>query len=257
MSMLDRIKKRQWEGLKDFVESVEVTGANQRQQILLNGILEDPIFMRWVTKNLRTFQQFLELPSDEIDLVVRSNDVMLTVIAKALPLETIDDIQKYSTIFPRVFGKLRDEVSFLQGVCSAERETAQFFVLRATRKLQREEKIQGFKWLLPSREVFFEKPGEREGKIKIKFDDGTLAAEGELLKGKRIGLWKHFYDNGRLLAEGNYQEGIKTGPWIFYFSSGEKRAEGKYSSDSRHGKWSEWDRDGQRRETEWNEGKKI
>ena len=257
MSMLDRIKKRQWDGLKDFVESIEVTGASQRQMILMNGILEDPLFMRWVTKNVRTFNDFLQLSSDEVDTVVRANEAMLGVIAKALPLKNVDEIQNFAPIFPRVFGKLKDEVTYLKDVSSAERESAQYFVLRTVRKLQKEEHIAGFQWHLPPQDVFFEKTSVKEGNISITFEDGTVAAEGEVLKSKRIGIWRHYYDNGRLLAEGNYQEGIKTGPWTFYFGSGEKRSEGRYLNDLKHGPWKEWDREGNVKTSEWAEGKKT
>jgi hypothetical protein len=255
--MLDRIKKRQWDGLKDFVESIEVTGASQRQMILINGILEDPIFMRWVTKNVRNFSDFLQLSSDEIAAVVRSSEAMISVMAKALPLRDENDIQNFAPIFPNFFGKLRDEVSYLKDVPSAERESAQYFIIRTVRKLQKEEQIAGFKWHLPPQDVFFEKNTKKEGMISITFDDGTIAAEGEILKSNRIGIWRHFYDNGRILAEGSYQEGIKTGAWKFYFGNGEKRSEGRYLNDLRHGKWSEWDRDGNVKVTDWVEGKKT
>lgn len=255
--MLDRIKKRQWDGLKDFVESIEVTGATQRQMILMSGILEDPLFMRWVTKNVRTFNDFLQLSSDEVDTVVRANEAMLGVIARALPIKNTDEVQSLAPIFPRVFGKLKDEISFLKDVPSAERESAQYFVLRTVRKLQKEELIAGFQWHLPPQDVFFEKTLAQEGNISIMFEDGSVAAEGEVLRGKRIGIWRHYYDNGQLLAEGNYQAGIKTGPWTFYFGSGEKRSQGRYIHDLKHGSWMEWDRKGNAKTSEWFEGKKT
>ncbi len=256
MSMLDRIKKRQWDGLKDFVESLEVTGGQQKQQILLNGILEDPIFMRWVTRNLRSFNDFLALSSDDIELVLRTSDAIVSVMAKALPVTAPDDLAQYAQTFPRHFAKIRDEHAYLTGVKNEEREAAQYFVLKTARKLQREERIRGFTWHLPPQEVFFPDARVREGVLTIQFEDGTVAAEGEVLKGLRIGIWRHYYDNGRLLAEGNYQQGIKTGPWTFYYGNGEKRAAGRYMNDLRHGQWTEWTREGEAKKTEWVEGKK-
>lgn len=92
--------------------------------------------------------------------------------------------------------------------------------------------------------------------MQIFFEDGTLAAEGEVLKGKRIGLWKHYYDDGRLLAEGTYVEGLKHGKWLFHYGQGSPRAEGKFISDVRQGLWREWDRNGVEREIEWVDGKR-
>lgn len=254
--MLERIKKRQWEGLKDFVESLESSSAHHRQMIMLNGILEDPLFMRWVTKNLKGFKDFLELSSDQVDDVLRAQDSMISVLAKALPVKSPEDLQPYAQLCPRVFGKLRDEVSYLSNVPEFEREAAQKFILKTVRKLQREERIAGFRWDLPPQDVFYEKSSVKDGRLQITFEDGTVAAEGEMFKGKRIGKWQHFYDNGRMLGEGVYQDGIKNGVWIFFYGSGARRAEGKFLNDVRHGLWREWERDGSMSEVEWTEGKR-
>jgi hypothetical protein len=256
MAMLERIKKKQWEGFKDFVESLESSTAQHRQFIMLNGVLEDPLFMRWVMKNLKTFPDLLALSSDQIEDILRSNESMVSVLAKALPVASVDELQtKYGQLCPRQFSKLKDEFSYLQEVSEAQRESAQIFLMKAVRKMQKEERLEGFRWNLPPRDVFFEK-GPKEGLNSITFEDGTLAATGEMFKGKRIGKWQHFYDNGRLLAEGQYQEGNKTGSWQFFYGNGKKKAEGKYLADVRHGRWIEWDRDGVLSECDWVEGKR-
>lgn len=251
--MLSRIKKKQYEGFKDFVESLETTVFASRYNIVVNGILEDPAFMQWVTRNLKTFEQFLEFTSDDIEQVMRSNDSMMMMLARAMKNL---DWEKYSPNFSRFLGKLKDEISYLSEVTPAEQEKAQFFILKAARKMQREEKIQGFKWELPPQDVFHVVTLPREGVTQLKFIDGSVAAEGEALKGKRIGLWKHFYETKKLLAEGTYQEDLKVGPWTFYYSNGDKRSEGHYLNDSRHGQWKEWSRTGELTLSEWVEGKK-
>jgi hypothetical protein len=257
MAMLDRIKKKQWDGFKEFVESLEVTAPVQRSVIMLNGILEDPRFMSWVTKNLHSFKDFLALPTDEIEQVATSTESMLKVVAKALEATDPEGFQQFAPIFPKVFGRLRDEMGFLQNVSPAERESARVFLLKTVRKLQRQESIQGFRWNLPPQEIFLEKPAVKDGVVQILFEDGTLAAEGELHKGRRLGKWQHFYDNGKLLGEGDYVDGLKTGTWTFYFGNGELRAKGRYREDTRHGEWREWDREGSTRLVTWKDGKKL
>ncbi len=254
--MLDRIKKKQWDGFKDFVESLECSLPAQRSAILLNGILEDPRFMCWVTRNLRGFPHFLELPADEIEAVIRSNDSMLTLVAKALGVGSEEELQGMAHVFPRHMGKLRDEWGLLKEVPHAERESARFFLLKTVRKLQRQELIQGFRWELPPPETFLERPAQKDGVMRILYEDQTLAAEGEMLKGRRIGQWKHFYENGKLLGEGSYLEGFKNGEWTFYYGNGARRSRGKFRQDLRHGLWKEWDREGGEREVEWVEGKR-
>lgn len=257
MAMLTRIKKKQWEGLKDFVESLEVTPGHQRQQILLNGILEDPLYMRWVTKNLRTFEDFLSLPNDQLEALLRTGEALLTVVAKAMPAEKAAAPAALAEKFGRFFPKLQEELSFLPSLRAEEREAAQFFVLKTVRRLQREEHIRGFDWSLPPQQLFSAEASVRDGVDTVAFEDGTVAAQGERLKGQRIGKWRHYYDHGRLLAEGNYLQGLKTGVWVFFYGSGEKRAQGSYLDDQRHGDWVDWNRDGTKRTSRWVEGKKI
>ena len=256
MGMLERIKKKQWDGFKDFVESMEVTSSSQRPAILLNGILEDPKFMSWVTKNLRGFKDFLDLPGHEIEQIVKSNESILGVLAKAIEVKGPDDFQALATSLPRIFPKLKDEIEYAQNLSTAERESAQFFLIKAARKMQRQELIQGFRWELPPPDLFQEKLTQKEGVLKIFFVGGILAAEGEMLRGKRSGKWSHYYDNGKLLAEGTYVEGLKQGKWSFYYGQGTPKAEGKFVGDVRQGIWREWDRNGNEKETEWVDGKK-
>lgn len=251
--MLTRIKKKQYEGFKDFVESLETTTLSSRYNIMVSGILEDPAFMQWVTKNMKTFDQLLELPSDDIEVVIRSNDSMMMMLARAMKNL---DWEKYSGNFTRFLGKLRDEIGYLTEVNPAEQEKAQYFILKAVRKMQRDEKIQGFHWEMPPQDIFLPLALPREGVHQLKFIDGSLAAEGEVLKGKKIGQWKHFFETKKILAEGPYQEDLKEGLWTFFYGNGEKRSEGRYMNDSRHGEWREWSRIGEMSIAEWIEGKR-
>lgn len=254
--MLDRIKKKQWDGFKEFVENMEVTSSAQRPAILMNGILEDPRFMRWVTKNLRGFHDFLQLPGDEIEQVLKSNESVMDVFAKAVEIRSEEEMVNLSRQLPRIFGKLKDALEFAKETSPAERESAQFFLLKTVRKMQRQEALNGFRWELPPPEVFHERPAIKEGILQILFEDGKLAAEGEVLKGKRIGPWKHFYDDGKLFAEGPYLDGLKHGAWMFYYGQGTPRSEGKFLADVRQGIWQEWDRNGNVGEVEWHDGKR-
>lgn len=256
MGMLERIKKKQFDGFREFVESMEVTPAQQRSQILLSGILDDPVFMKWVTHNIRGFRQFLDLPSDELSQVLGSNESLITILAKALEDRSTESLQRLAPNFPRYYTKLKEEVEVCPKVSTSERESAQFLLLKTVRKMQKQELIQGFRWELPPPEVFRDRPVYKDGMQRINFENGTLAAEGEFLKNKRIGLWKHFYDDGKLLALGTYVEDRKHGKWQFFYGNGSPRAEGNYRHDQRHGDWSEWDRDGVQRLSEWTEGKR-
>ena len=68
--MLERIKKKQLDGFREFVVSLETTSMQSRGQIFTSGVLEDPLYMSWVMKNIRTYEDFLKLPADEIEKVL-------------------------------------------------------------------------------------------------------------------------------------------------------------------------------------------
>lgn len=255
MGMLDRIKKRQIDGFKDFVINMETTGGPTRVQIFTAGVLEDPLYMNWVMKNIKTFDDFLKINSDDIAKVLNNQDQILPLFAKCmfgLPEERLMDLE---SIVPKHLSRIKDELSYLKEVTPTEREGAKNYIMKLVRKLQLEERIQGFSWNLPPQDIYYPKQ-IKDGGIKIYFESGTLAAEGEYLKGKRIGFWKHNYDNGSILAEGDYLDGLKNNVWVFYYSNGNIKAQGKYRSDLKHGTWKEWDRGGQLTEVEYNEGVK-
>jgi hypothetical protein len=255
MGMLDRIKKRQYDGFKEFVLNMETTGSFSRQQIFMTGILEDAVFMTYVMKNVRTFDDFLNLPSDEIEAVIRHQDQVMGVMAKCVHGLSNEKIMSLESTIPKHMSKLKDELSYLQEVTPSEKEGARYFIMKIARKLQMQESINGFKWQLPPQELFHPKI-LKDSYQKIYFESGVLAAEGEIVKGKRCGLWKHYYDSGKLLAEGEYADGLKNAVWVFYYGNSNIKSQGKYKADLKQGVWKEWDRAGQLSESEFHEGVK-
>lgn len=253
--MLDRIKKKQLVGFKEFVQNMEITGREKRNQILISGLLEDPVYMEWVMRNLKTFDDFLKLPGEDILAVLNSHEQILSVFAKCL---FPDPVSKYegleSTVAP-ISNRLRDEVSYLKEVTPGEKESARYYIVKATRKLSTAETINGFPWKLPSMEIFYTKTF-KDGLAEIKFENGVVAAQGTFLKNRRLGAWKHFYETGAVLAEGEYSEGLKIGPWHFYYANGNPKSQGIYHHDQKQGKWKEFARDGSVTESYYNLGVK-
>ncbi len=243
MGMLERIKKRQILGFKEFVVNMETTGLQTRGQIFMAGVLEDPLYMSYVMKNIRTFDDLLGLDGDEVETILSQQDQLPGLFAKCFFGTGPEKVMELETLIPRFFGRIKDELSYLKEVTPAERDGARTFILKLARKLQLEERILGFRWSLPPQELYFPKQ-YKDGVAKIYFENGVLAAEGTYVKGRRIGEWQHFYETGALLACGDYINGEKTGNWIFHFSSGNKKSEGKYFNDQKHGSWREWDRNG-------------
>jgi hypothetical protein len=256
MLMLDRIKKRQLDGFKEFVQNMEITALSKRQQIMTAGILEDPNFMSWVVKNLKAMDDVLNLPTDEMEKVLASQAQIMNIFAKAISDLPQDQITNVVNSNPRFAAQIKDELAYLKAVENAEREGARYYLVKSVRKLQEEEVINGFGWKLPPMDVFYPRTFE-DGKVDIYFETGVLAATGEMIKNKRIGKWTHFYDTGTLLASGEYTEGLKTGEWEFFYANGKPRAKGLYFDDLRGGVWDEWDRAGKQKEVYYKDGAKV
>lgn len=254
--MLERIKRKQLDGFMEFVENMETTGATKRLQIMTAGILEDPIFMSWVMKNMKTFDDFLTLPADDLEFVLGFHPQIITILAKSLfeyPQEKKDDL---TNSVAKYASQIRDELSYLKEVSPQEKDSSKYFMIKSVRKLQHEEVIQGFGWKLPPMDIFYPK-SYSDGRTQIFFESSILAASGDMLKNKREGLWEHYYDNGKLLARGTYSDGFKHGEWEFYYSNGKPRAKGLYFKDERGEMWQEWDRNGVQTESLYREGVKV
>lgn len=250
--MLERIKKRQYEGFREFVQNLETSPRSSRQQILLIGTLEDPLYMHSVMKNIKTFENFLELPSTEIVDVVQAQEQFITLFAKAVYGDE-SLIKKLDELVPRYASKIREEISYMGEVTPVEKEGARFHFIKKVRALEEEEKIHGFSWQLPDVSVF-QVVNLEDGRLEIKFESGILAAEGDIFRGQRTGEWSHYYDSGKLLAQGRYVLGLKQGEWKFYYPEGSLRAQGRFVQDLRHGNWKEWDRSNGVKELFYEEG---
>lgn len=254
MGMLDRIKKRQNAGFKEFVMVMETSNPLKRGHIFTTGVLEDPVFMMHVMRNIKTFDDVLTLDSSELETVLNSQDQMIILFAKSI-CKDVSKVSDFSINFPKFYSRLNDQLLYIKDMSATEIEGARFYLVKSVRKLQEEERIVGFRWKLPPQNIYYPKQF-KDGTAKIIFDNGVVAAEGMYRKGKRMGAWKHNYDNGNILAEGDYSDGQKEGSWTFYYSSGKLKGKGRYRSDLKHGTWQEWDWFGEMKEIEYFEGVK-
>jgi hypothetical protein len=254
--MLERIKRKQMDGFKDFVQNLEITAGVARQQIFTTGVLEDPLYMSWIMKNLKTFDDFINLPSGEIDSVLSHQRQMIGVFVKCFWGESAEKITALESIAPKFMSEIKDELSYLQNVTSSEKEGAKHYMVKTTRKLMQDEIINGFRWALPPMNVFYP-PTFKSGLNEIFFESGIVAAKGLIQANKRVGLWQHYYDNGSLLAFGDYYDGLKVGEWTFNYANGKTKAQGKYLADEKHGLWKEWDRTGELHEVVYSQGAKV
>ncbi len=254
--MLERIKKRQYVGFKEFVINLETTNLKNRIHIVNLAILEDPVFMTYALKNMKSYEDIILLPSFELEKIFNGNDQIVTLFAKSLVGSSDQHLINLKNVLPHYFKKISDEFNYLNGISSTEIEGARLHLIKIVRKLQLEEQINGFSWRLPPLEIFNLKI-PNEGLNQIFFETGILAAEGLIFKTKREGDWKHFYETGKLFAQGEYSDGLKSGCWTYYFGDGSLRSRGFYNDDLKQGVWLEWDKNGEVTEAHYKDNLKI
>jgi hypothetical protein len=253
MRILSRLKKKFEQGFKEFVLNLETTTFYARAEILTLGILEDPIYMGHVMKNIKSFSDFVNLPKEDLLSVIKSNEQIIPLMSKCL-YKADDRLMSVveSSLGPYI-KQINEEVSFIKDLPQKEKEAAEFFILKQVRKSTQEGMIRGFSWNLPPDSVY--RPLTlNDGFQKIYFPNGIVAAEGEVSLGKRVSGWKHYYDNRALLAEGGYEQDLKSGEWVFFYGNGKLKTKGKFISDLKHGTWIEWDRAGNQKVVEYNQG---
>lgn len=76
------------------------------------------------------------------------------------------------------------------------------------------------------------------------YKTGIKRLEGEFNNGQRNGRWKYWYKDGTLWSEGFFTEGKRSGVGTTYHENGKKYIQGSYENGERVGKWSFWDENG-------------
>lgn len=70
---------------------------------------------------------------------------------------------------------------------------------------------------------------QREGKVRLYYDDGTLREEQEWSGNRKTGVWSTYHANGELASTGAYgAEAEKTGVWRSFNDEGETEREENY-----------------------------
>jgi hypothetical protein len=258
--MLKRLKKNQEAGFKHFVQSLETTPLSQRFNIVHQALLEDPLYMEWVSRNLKSSNDLIDITMEswqELAKQIPEVSFQLARVLKGLLTEKRKHILENLPAF--LLRRCQDDLSTLQNITAQEEESALFFVLKNLRLLQSEAKIEGFKWHLPPVIVYLEIAAQikiHTGKCELFYSTGVLAARGEFLDGKRLGFWQHFYEKGMLFASGQYANDLKVGEWIFYYPNQKIRLKGSYRQDEKHGDWISYSKNQEMHLENWVEGKR-
>ena len=241
MGILDRIKKKEYKGFKEFVGNLDSSPGFKRNEIMALGMTEDPIYMSWVVKNILTMEKLSQLNGDFFDTITKNSETYIDVIA-----QSIHGTKHLGVFFEQCLsaplGRLVKEALKTRIVVSAEDQfKAQCVLYREFRKLQERDEAGGIAWHLPPKEIFSQKDGVDAGVVEIKLENGKLCARGNVLNSKRTGPWSFFYETGSVLGQGSFLRGQKQGVWTLFYPNGNNFLVGEFKNDERYGKWSIYD----------------
>lgn len=245
MKMLQRSKKKEMEGFKDFVKNLETTPSEKMLSKFQLCALEDPVYMSWVAKNMMTIEKFFEFSEEEIQTVLSSLKEAVLISAKAIGGTPYEQRLMQSMTKDDFVEKFKYELTIHTDIKAEDKEASLFSIFKAFRTMQNKDLIQGLPWRLPTIDVVkINKNIAPSGPYELFFDDEkkVKALSGELKTKQRIGVWEHFFTNGNLMAKGEYAEDEMNGNWTFYYPDGSPKSEGQYSGGKKVGTWKEWDR---------------
>ena len=238
MGILNRIRRKEAEGFREFVCSLETTYKNKRKDIFQAGVLDDAAYMIWISQNMLNMKRISDLPEEELEKVIIELPNPVEVLCKALfKMPEIEEvvIKKLPQSITR---KYAEEKGFIEKLTLNEHEGAQFFIYQEARKLQETGGLPSLKWSYPPQDLLInQKVNVDSGVWANYYEGGEVSAKGSMKNFMREGPWEHFYEDGSLRAKGMYSKGKKTGPWKFWKSNGDILAEGVYSEDERAGEW--------------------
>ncbi|MBT3983933.1 MAG: hypothetical protein HOE90_21435 [Bacteriovoracaceae bacterium] len=252
MGILDRLKRNEYDGFKEFVRSLETTSPFRRKEIMILAMLEDPVYVHWVTVNLLNMEKFLQVGEDFYRMMCKKRENFPNVIARAIRDTKYEKVMMETCLGKNISRLVKEEFEYMGEVPPQEKIGAQYCLFTEFRKLQDEDAVRENPWRLPAQEVILRKdpPGDIDP-YELFLESGRVCARGPIKSGMRQGEWKFYYECGALLAEGEYAKGFKSGAWVFNFTNGNILFRGKFKNDERIGVWDYFDFQGNKSEKEY------
>lgn len=258
MFNLNRHKRKGIEGFKNFVMNLELFPSSTVREMIILGLLEDPVYLKYALKNRVTFNYLFELTQDDILLIISEFKNNLEVFAVALFGEEKEEFFITNFLPPPMQRQYR-EVSELQALDPDKKDRARVMIMKKVFELEAKGELPQFSWLVPPQDVLLghSQKVTEEGELTQYYPDGTLALKGHVEKKLRVGDWEHFYPNGEIFAKGQYLSGEKTGSWRFFYPNGKLKSFGEYREDHKYGVWEEYKHDGSTLKIKYQDGQPI
>lgn len=242
MQILNKYKKQFDEGFKKFVMNLDLLPGKVVKEMIFNGVLEDPVYLKWVLENKLNFEHFLKLEKEEVLKVFRSINYPSMIFLKALKGHPEENTFITTNLPSLILKQYLDDRENAK-ITVAQQEDARIKIMQAIFNLKEQGELSAIDWKLPPAEVMSGTSHliDKLGNYTQYYEGGVLAISGVVVKGNREGLWKNFYPNGALHAEGHYTGGQKINEWSFYYLNGNLKSKGIYKDDLKNGEWIEFE----------------
>lgn len=242
MQILNKYKKHFDNGFKDFVMNLDLLPSKVVKEMISNGLLEDPVYVKWALENKLNFDYFLKLNKEEVLKVFRSLNNPGMILLRALKGHP-EENSFITTNLPSLICKQYLDNREVEKITVAYQEDARAKIMKTVFNLKDQGELEPFDWKLPPTEVLSGTSHivDKFGNYKQYYEGEVLAITGHIDKGKRSGLWKNFYPNGSLHAEGIYSHGQKQNEWRIYYLNGNLKSSGHFKDDVKNGEWKEFE----------------
>lgn len=257
MQTLKKHKKKGEEGFKNFIYFLEEAPQSTKNNIIFIALLEDPVYMQYILKNLQTFDRMTLLDSNEIITLIQSLPNPIQTFVYALSGEQIEERFITNSLPPTMKREYQDEKSFITDNTPAKKNAAQFSIIKTIHGLQKNLRITSRSFSIPPSDILYGRSGSTSdnGQYEQLFENGSIALLGNIKRTLREGSWQHYYPNGQLMAEGIYINDDKAGTWKFYYSNGNIKSSGEFVENLKQGEWKNYTISGQPSSVKFNRGK--
>jgi len=256
MEMFHKHKKKDIDGFREFVLFFEQLSVAKQELILDVGILEDPLYLSWITRNMLTFLSLFELDQNDFNKIIPLIPNKFITLAKAFYKKTPEETELLAR-FPQTWIKqYKEEFELLKDMRINMQENSQALIIQSIRKHIKLIDYKKLSWKIPPIEIVtLQRNPLKDGTYEICYDNGNLAMAGDLEKYRRHGYWEFYFEDGNIATQGVYNQGLKEGSWSFYNKNCALKACGQFHQDHKEGPWEEWNREGIKKNKKYHRGK--
>ncbi len=243
MQILYKFKRDFDAGFKDFVKSLDILPAQATNELIFNGMLEDPVYLKWALVNKLSFDYLFKLSNKDLLKVFHSIKNSDLVFLHALKNHSKEDDFIKSNLPQFIRGQYLSNRE-TEKITIAMQSEARKTIMITLYDLMNMGEIDSCEWKLPPAEILsgISHTIDRGGNYRQYFEDEILAIQGRLdEKGRRTGTWTSFYPSGSIHSEGAYSAGQKNGEWCFFYLNGNLKSCGIYYGNMKNGGWQVFD----------------